>query len=678
MDTFQAGQIKERINEWMNITTDRKILSMVQGTRIEIEDGIELEGSRNDKKIPFSKAETEAINSEINDLLQKGVIEETCHEHGEFISNIFTREKKDGSFRVILNLKRLNQHISYQKFKMETLQSALTLVSPGCYMGSIDLISAYYSVPIAKDHQKYLKFEWDGKLFKFKCYPNGLAQAPRNFTKITRPIYAYLHGLGHITSCYLDDSLLIGNNKEDCENAVKDTIDIFDRLGFVVHPHKSVLVPSQKIIYLGFELDSVDMTISLSEQKTEKVKTACTTFLQRNTHTIREAAKIIGLLISCIPAYPTGQLHYRTLEREKVKAIKRERGNWEGPMAFSCKAKEEIKWWKLNATTTFSPISRPPADLVITSDASLRGWGAACQGETTGGAWAAGEGKKHINELELLAAFLAIKSFCKEKRKVHVKIFLDNTTAMHCINKMGSSKSISLDQLSRELWQWCLRKELWLSAGRIAGKDNVEADRESRIINIDAEWMLNKDLLQCALAFLQFEPNIDLFASRLNYQFPNYVSYRIDPGAMALDAFSLNWTYYELYAFPPFSLISRVIRKIREERASGVLVAPYWPTQPFFPLLMRILIAPPVLLSSRTTLLSQASEPDKRHPLHKKLRLMICRVCGKNSETKAFLTKQPIYSWHLGEGKRNERITALSKNGSGTLLQGRWIQFHRV
>jgi len=82
----------------------------------------------------------------------------------------------------------------------------------------------------------------------------------------------------------------------------------------------------------------------------------------------------------------------------------------------------------------------------------------------------------------------------------------------------------------------------WLTACHIPGKSNVIADRESRQFSKhDAEWMLNKDVLNKALCRLKFYPDIDLFASRLNHQFAKYCSLRPDPNAMIIDAFTFSW-----------------------------------------------------------------------------------------------------------------------------------------
>ena len=59
-------------------------------------------------------------------------------------------------------------------------------------MASIELKDAYYSVPIAMAHRKFLRFRWKGQLYEYTCFPNDLAFAPNNFTKLLKPVYAKL------------------------------------------------------------------------------------------------------------------------------------------------------------------------------------------------------------------------------------------------------------------------------------------------------------------------------------------------------------------------------------------------------------------------------------------------------------------------------------------------------
>ena len=171
----------------------------------------------------LSEVQTESVDLELIQLLNKGVIQPCQHEAGEFISPIFTRPKKDGSFRMILNLKSFNTNVAHYHFKMDNIWSAIRLMKPGCYMASVDLKDAYYSVPIFKDHQKFLKFKWKGILYQFVCFPNGLALCPRKFTKL----------LKHISVAYIDDSWLTADNFAQCTKNVIDTISLLDKIGLL-------------------------------------------------------------------------------------------------------------------------------------------------------------------------------------------------------------------------------------------------------------------------------------------------------------------------------------------------------------------------------------------------------------------------------------------------------------
>ena len=157
------------------------ILEFVKGVKIEFYHGIEPTQNMG-PSCNFNVREQIIVESEIQKLLQKGVIIPSVHEEGEFMSTIFLRSKKDGSYRTILNLKKFNEFVQYRYFKMDTLDTVIKLMTPGCYMASIDLKDAYYLLPIHKDHQKFLKFKFKGTLYQYTCLPNGLSSAPRIFT----------------------------------------------------------------------------------------------------------------------------------------------------------------------------------------------------------------------------------------------------------------------------------------------------------------------------------------------------------------------------------------------------------------------------------------------------------------------------------------------------------------
>ena len=170
-------------------------------------------------------------------LLSKGVIQKCGHEPGEYISSIFLREKKDVPYRVILNLKHLNKFVEHHHFKMETLDMAMKLMKPGAFAGSLDLKDAYYSISIWEGHTKYLKFSSMGHCTSIWPYRMSL----RNFTKIIKVALSEMRKRGHESAAYLNDLYLQGDTLHLYQANIRDTALWLIRLGFVIHPIKSVL-----------------------------------------------------------------------------------------------------------------------------------------------------------------------------------------------------------------------------------------------------------------------------------------------------------------------------------------------------------------------------------------------------------------------------------------------------
>ena len=117
-----------------------------------------------------------------------------------------------------------------------------------------------------------------------------------------------LHKKGHISASYIDDLYLQGRTYDLCFSNVFDTFIQFDTLGFTIHPEKSVFIPSQRLVLLGFIIDSVAMTITLTPEKALKVEEACATLLGQGPTTIRQVACVIGKIISSFPGVMHGHL----------------------------------------------------------------------------------------------------------------------------------------------------------------------------------------------------------------------------------------------------------------------------------------------------------------------------------------------------------------------------------
>lgn len=127
----------------------------------------------------------------------------------------------------------------------------------------------YRSYP--PSHREYLRFCFDGVFYKYTCLPNGLACAPCIFTEPLNPAYATLRSMGHLNSGYIDDSYLQGETSAECHRNVIDTIMLLTNLGFRIHSEKSVFIPSQKLTFLGFVLDSIAMTVTPMGEKVQQI-----------------------------------------------------------------------------------------------------------------------------------------------------------------------------------------------------------------------------------------------------------------------------------------------------------------------------------------------------------------------------------------------------------------------
>ena len=176
--------------------------------------------------------------TEIESILTRQIISDVTPSEGQYLSNIFSHAKKDGSLRLILNLKSLNKDMEYQHFKMDTLQTAITLMHPQCWFASIDLKDAYFLVNVCEIDYIFLRFVFDDILFYFKPLVQGLCTAPRVFTKLLKPVFAFLRRRGYQNVGYIDDSLLVAASFLSCWHNVQDTVFLMDSLGSTIRPDK--------------------------------------------------------------------------------------------------------------------------------------------------------------------------------------------------------------------------------------------------------------------------------------------------------------------------------------------------------------------------------------------------------------------------------------------------------
>ena len=632
-----AGRLKQFLTNWKLLTNDKVILDIVSGYKLEF------------LSTPFQNCARETfvncaqaiyLDNEIQKLKNKGVIQEAVPCAGQFISTVFLTPKADSTFRMILNLKELNEFIVYKHFKMESFNNALCMVTPNCFMGTIDLKDAYYTVPICDSDRKFMRFIWRGQIWEYSCLAMGLSSAPRIFTKLLKPVLSELRSRGHQSVMYIDDCYVQAETFQECLENINETVITLENLGFVINREKSVLVPTKAVSFLGFIICSETMKIKIPDKKIEKIKLKINKFVCKRRHSIREVSELLGMLNSIVLACPLGSLYCKRLDIEKIHALKVNKGNFDAYMYLSDNSIHDLEWWFGNLNSMEATIKRESPSIELFTDASLTvGWGAVLDDIRTGGPWSRRDisNYPHINYLELFAVYLALRSFKDKIRDKHVKLHIDNSTAVACINHFGSTQSVICNNLTRDIWLLAYNYNSFLTAVHIKGSLNAVADLESRKIRDDTEWMLNKELFQKIIS-VYTEPVVDLFASRINNQLSNYVSWHPDPNACAVDAFTCEWNSFScIYIFSPFSLIPRILKKVLEEKVPDVIiVVPDWPTASWFPLLMKLCVQMPLVLPQTRKTLVLLHRPQEVHKLYPKLRLLACRISGKCIGPKVF------------------------------------------
>ena len=131
----------------------------------------------------------------------------------------------------------------------------------------------------------------------------------------------------------------------------------------------------------------------------------------------------------------------------------------------------------------------------------------------------------------------------------------------------------------------------------------------------------------------------------------------------------MSWTNLNFYAFPPFSLIGAVLAKIRQEQGSGIMVIPWWKTQVWFPMMVKLLVNfPPVLLPPN--ILTLLWNKSMQHPLYPKMKLLAIQLSSRHSETQLFHQKLLILPQIRGGRQPKVDINRYSDDGSYMLHPG--------
>ena len=523
-----------------------------------------------------------------------------------FYNRLFIVPKPNNKWRPILDLSKLNLFLHSETFKMETPETIRLSLQKGEWVTSLDFSDAYFHIPINPRSRKYLRFHLHGQTFQFRALPFGLATAPLEFTKVVKEVKLMAQSRGIRILQYLDDWLLRAPCRETCVNQTPTLMALCQQLGWLVNLQKLELVPQQEFNFVGYHFNLSRGLVKPTQERWQTLIQKIKMLMNRGHCSVREFMSLIGLLTATEKQVVSGRLHMRPIQWHL-------KNHWHVPevsekeIPLPRSLYPHLQWWlDENNVLSGQPLHPLQHALQLFTDASNEGWGAHLGDHTAKGVWSDSESQLHINFLELKAVLLALKKFEQQCWGQIILIATDNTAVVSYINKEGGMRSGSLCALLWRLLSWCNHRQIVLRARHIPGRLNVIADKLSRSTQvIQTEWSLLQEVFD-HLCARWHTPRVDLFATRYNHKLPKFVSPVPDPQAWRVDALSLNWENMDAYAFPPVSLLGKVVSKILDQGVHRlVLIAPGWPNMPWFWDLVSMSVQIPLSLPNVENLLTQ-------------------------------------------------------------------------
>ncbi|XP_062621080.1 uncharacterized protein LOC134282689 [Saccostrea cucullata] len=582
------GRLKDHILFWKNIDTCKFILDTIEfGYKIPFYSLPQARFSKNNKS---ALQEDEFVRGAIEDLLDNGLISEE-HEVPFVTNPLSVSVNSGGKRRLILDLREVNKHVWKQSVKYDDLRTALLYVNKNSWCFKFDITSAYHHIDIFPDHRKFLGFSWnfDGitRYFQFNVLPFGLTSAPYIFTKLTRSLIRKWRSEGKTILMYLDDGFGCHCEYEKaCEMSRQVHADIVSS-GFVPKAEKSMWVPCQIIEFLGICLNCEQGTIHVPTRRLEKVSDTILKieyFLSRNLPVkVRRIASLVGQIISMsVVIGNISQLMTRSLSIDILSAT-----FWNSMIYLSEESLNQILFWK----NTLEKINDREmkyisgSSRIVYTDASETGYGGYCVqtgNAVSHGLWEESERNNSSTWRELVAVERVLFSLISFLEGENVKWFTDNTNVVTIIRK-GSMKK-ELQKIAIKIFELCLIHKIQLEIEWIPRELNDQADYLSRIVDFD-DWGISQVLFEDISR--EWGPyDIDLFASDYNAKVEKFCSRYWNPFSFAVDAFTLNWAGWNAWIVPPIYLIPRVLDYLLKCRGCGTLIAPFWESSAFWPILI--------------------------------------------------------------------------------------------
>ena len=357
-----------------------------------------------------------------------------------YYSRMFLVPKPDGSFRPIIDSKKLNQFLIVPSFKMETLFSIIAALQPQEWITKIDLKDAYHHILVHVNIRKYFHFVVAG-VYQFRVLPFGFSTAPREFTKTLAPVVQLLCTQGIRVHAYLDDWIIRAHSREQSLEHIQHILQLLQSLGWTINWDKSMLQPSWILDFLGLHFNLERALISPPDSFLPTLTNVLSRLSPTTVMPARKISSIISRMSHFAPFIYNGRLHLQFLQFWFKAQWSQHQQSWDTPIQLDVDFLTYLRWFQRQNVMTGVPLHLPEPSLFFFTDASLKGWGASWKDLQISGLWSAPESLRHINWLELEAIRLALLHWGPQWRSQLVRVYCDNSTAVAYICKQGGTHS---------------------------------------------------------------------------------------------------------------------------------------------------------------------------------------------------------------------------------------------
>ena len=240
-------------------------------------------------------------------------------------------------------------YFDLESFRMNSIDSAVSFSTPYCFYSIVDIESAWRWIPVFPPHRELHGFRWmfgthgssqynyyvDNRL----CF--GLSCASFIFNRISNAIVCMMvrRGFRAVVN-YLDDFLIIGSTKEECQRGLVTLINLLHYLGFNVSWRK-VVSPTQRITFLGMELDSSTMSLRLPEDKLNRLIDLANTFSHKASASKRQLQSLAGSFNFACQVVHGG----RTFLRRVIDCLNK-LNHSSHRCRLSSDFRADVSWWK--------------------------------------------------------------------------------------------------------------------------------------------------------------------------------------------------------------------------------------------------------------------------------------------------------------------------------------------